>query len=92
MWTLTGLVVSSRRCPVLSSAELVEVDLDLPGLGHLARRHGDQRGRPPPSFEDGPLADQRARTEVGDLLAVDHHLDHAVEQQEHRVGLLALLR
>ena len=57
----------------------------------LHGRHGDQRGRPPPALEHRPLADQRARAEVGDLLAVDVHLDDAVEQQVDGVGLLALL-
>ena len=82
---------SSRRWPWLTSASLSQVELDLAGLGHLARRHGDEGGRPPPTLEHRPLADQRARAEVGDLLAVDHDLDDAVEQEVDRVGLLALL-
>ena len=83
-----GLLLSTVALADLG--QLVEVELHLAGFGDLAGAHGDQCGRALPALEDGPLADERARAEVGDLLAVDVHLDDAVEQQVDGVGLLAL--
>ena len=82
---------SSRRWPSLTSASLSRSSSTLRASATLHGRHRDEGGRPPPALEHGPLADQRARAEVGDVLAVHDDLDHAVEQQVDRVGLLALL-
>lgn len=50
------------------------------------RGHGPQRGRAPTVLQQRHLP----RADLGDRLAVDLHLEHAVEQQEQLLALLAL--
>ena len=44
-----------------------------------------------PALEHGPLAEDRAGSDLGDGLAVDLDRQHAVEQEEQLVARLALL-
>ena len=62
-------------------------------LGTTATRHGvtAQRRRAPALVQQRQLPQDRSRTDLGHWLAVDLHLEHAVEQQEQLVTLLVLL-
>ena len=73
--TLTRALGSSRRCPSLTSASLSRSSSTLRASATLHGRDRDEGGRPPPTLEHGPLADEGAGAELGDLLAVDQHLD-----------------
>jgi hypothetical protein len=53
--------------------------------------HRPQRRHPPALTQQRHLAQDRARTDLGHRLAVDLHLEHAVEQQEQLVTALILL-
>src|SRR6266508_4433906 len=64
----------------------------------IGRDHGDAGGRtrpqgrsPPALADDGALAEDRARPDLRDLLAVHHRGEHAVEQQVELIGRLVLL-
>src|SRR5204863_4461908 len=59
--------------------------------GHSGRRGRSQRRLPRAAFEERPLADERARTDLRHLLAVDLHREDAVQQEVELVAGLALL-
>ena len=67
--------------------------IDLVGARHRQLAIGDRPDRrcPPPAFEGGALAVQRARPVLGHPLAVDLDPHHAVEHEEELVGGRPLL-
>lgn len=62
-----------------------------PSDRRAAGRHSPERGRAATAFEDGPLADDGARSEFDQQLAVHFHGQHPVEKQVQLVTGIALV-
>src|SRR4051812_19248621 len=84
-------VIASPRVqcvlPPVVTADLLEegeVELHLAGFGQPDGRGRLQGGRATAALEQGTLADECARSELSDRLAVDDEVEDAVEEQAHR--------
>src|SRR5262245_29632292 len=90
----TGSTLLPRlRLPMVTFGEphqYIPVDLVGAGDGDAARGHRLERGRTLPALQHRALAEDRARTDVRERLAIDDHAQHSVEEQEQLVTGLSL--